>query len=48
VEEIQRDRRVNLSYTSNDKNTWISVSGAAHMTRDAAETKELWAPILEA
>jgi len=48
VEEIQRDRRVNLCYASNDKNTWISDSGAAHMTRDAAETKELWAPILEA
>ena len=48
VEEIQRDRRVNLCYASNEKNTWISVSGAAYMARDAPDTKELWAPILEA
>lgn len=48
VEEIEHDRRINLSYASNDKNTWISVSGTANMIRDTAKMEELWSPALKA
>lgn len=48
VDEIERDRRVNLSYSSADKNTWISVSGTANVVKDRAKMDELWTPILKA
>ncbi len=48
VDELERDRRVNLSYSSGDKNTWISVSGTANVVHDRAKMDELWSPILKA
>lgn len=48
MDEVQRDRRVNLSYGAGEKDTWVSVSGTANVVRDPAKKKELWSPILKA
>lgn len=46
VDEIRRDQRINLSYSSDD--TWVSVSGTATTVRDRAKMEELWSPVLKA
>ena len=48
VDEIEKDNRVNLAYSSADKNVYVSVSGRAEVVRDRAKIEELWSPILKA
>ena len=48
VEEIERDNRVNASYAKPEDNVYVSVSGAASITKDRAKMEELWNPILKA
>ncbi|HEX6901633.1 MAG TPA: pyridoxamine 5'-phosphate oxidase family protein [Thermoanaerobaculia bacterium] len=48
VDEVQRDRRVNLSYADPDDNRYVSLSGTAALVRDRAKMKELWKPVLKA
>ncbi|MDP9365336.1 MAG: pyridoxamine 5'-phosphate oxidase family protein [Chloroflexota bacterium] len=48
AQEVRRDDRVNVSFSDNDKNRWVSVSGNAELVRDRAKMEELWKPILKA
>ncbi len=47
VGEIEEDRHVQLSYAAPDKNTYVSVSGRASITRDKEKAKELWTPTMK-
>lgn len=42
VEEVRRDRRVNLSYAQPDKQRYVSLSGTADLVRDPAKMEQLW------
>ncbi|HRH45105.1 MAG TPA: pyridoxamine 5'-phosphate oxidase family protein [Pyrinomonadaceae bacterium] len=48
VEEIEKDNRVNVSYSQPDENTYVSVSGTASLVKDRAKIEELWNPIYKA
>lgn len=48
VDEVEHDRRVNLSYAAKDDNVWVSMSGTAEVVRDRAKMEELWKPALKA
>lgn len=43
-EEILHKQEVNLSYSSTEKQRYVSVSGRAHIVRNPAKTRELWKP----
>lgn len=46
--EIEKDSRVNVSYSSPSDNTYVSVSGSASIITDRAKIEELWNPIYKA
>jgi general stress protein 26 len=48
TEEIEKDRRVNVSYAAPDSNTYVSVSGTAAIIKDHQKIQELWSPIHKA
>ncbi len=48
TDEIEKDNRVNLSYSAPDDNVYVSVSGTAQIVKDKAKMEELWNPILKA
>jgi general stress protein 26 len=48
TEEIEKDRRVNVSYAAPDSNTYVSVTGTAEIVKDRAKIEELWNPIYKA
>lgn len=48
IGEIRRNGRVNVAYASPDKNTYVSVTGDAKVTRDQAKIDELWSDVLKA
>jgi general stress protein 26 len=48
VDEIEKDRRVNVSYAAPDKNIYVSVSGTAILVNDRAKIEEYWNPIYTA
>ena len=48
TEEIEKDRRVNVSYAAPDSNTYVSVTGTAAIVKDRAKIEELWNPIYKA
>jgi general stress protein 26 len=48
TDEIEKDRRVNVSYAAPDSNTYISVSGMAEIVKERAKIEELWNPIYKA
>lgn len=48
VEEIEKDRRVNISYAAPDKNIYVSVTGSASIVQDRAKIDEYWNPIYQA
>ena len=45
VEEIYDNRQVSLAYAAPDKQSYVSVSGLARLTRDSAKARELWTPM---
>lgn len=47
VAEIAADPRVNVSYASKGKNTYVSVAGRASVVRDRAKIDELWSPAMK-
>ena len=47
-EEIEKDNRVNVSYAAPSGNSYVSVSGTAHITSDQAKIDELWSPFYKA
>jgi general stress protein 26 len=48
VDELERDQRVNLSYSDVERQRYISVSGHAQLVRDKSKMKELWSPVYRA
>ncbi len=48
TDEIEKDNRVNLSYSKPGDNVYVSVSGTAQVVKDKAKMEELWNPILKA
>jgi general stress protein 26 len=48
TEEIEKDRRVNVSYAAPDTNTYVSVTGTAEIVTDREKIEELWNPIYKA
>jgi len=48
VEEIEKDDRVLVAYSSPDDNTYVSVFGHARLSKDRAKIEELWNPVHKA
>ncbi|MBD2356629.1 pyridoxamine 5'-phosphate oxidase family protein [Tolypothrix sp. FACHB-123] len=48
VFEIKNSQQVNISFTSGDKQRYISISGIAELVKDRQKMQELWKPELEA
>lgn len=48
VTEIDRVEQVNVSFSSPDKQRYVSMSGTAQTVRDRAKMQELWKPELKA
>lgn len=48
VDEVERDRHVNVAYAAPDKQVYVSVSGIAKVVRDRAKIEQLWTPELKA
>ncbi len=48
VEEIDRERHVNLAYSRPGHQSYVSISGDASVVQDRAKAKELWSPIFKA
>jgi general stress protein 26 len=48
VEQIAVHPEVNVSFSDQKQNNWISVAGRAVRTDDPAKAKELWNPFLKA
>jgi general stress protein 26 len=44
IRDIELDPHVNLAYYKDRTREWISVSGVAHLSRDRAKIRELYAP----
>lgn len=44
AEEIEKDGRVNVSYSDPDDNRYVSLSGTAEMIDERAKFEELWSP----
>ncbi len=47
VDEVQKERHVNLSFGDGGKNRYVSVSGTATLVKDAAKMKELYSPFIK-
>lgn len=47
VKEIEANPRVNVSYASASKNTYVSVSGLAKISRDRKKIDALWSPAMK-
>jgi general stress protein 26 len=48
VKEIEYHKCVNLSYSSQEKGIYVSISGKGEFVRDDEKIRELWKPLLEA
>lgn len=48
IEEIEKDNRVSVAYSDTGGNTYLSISGRAHVVKDRAKMEELWNPVLKA
>lgn len=48
TEEIETDSRVNISFSSWETNTYLSLCGDAEIVEDPEKEKELWNPLLKA
>ncbi len=48
VDELALEPGVNLSYADPDKDTYVSVTGTAHLSHDMAKTRSLWTKAAQA
>jgi len=48
VDEVEHEHQVNVSFSSPDKQRYVSVSGTAELVRDRRKMQELWKPELKA
>jgi general stress protein 26 len=44
AEEIEKDNRVNASYSDPEDNRYVSMAGTAELVTDRAKIEELWSP----
>ena len=44
AEEIEKDKRVNVSYSAPEDNRYVSMSGTVEIVDDRAKIEELWRP----
>lgn len=44
IDEIERDRRVNVAFSSPEKQDYVSVSGRAFLVKDRVRMEQLWNP----
>jgi general stress protein 26 len=47
VGEIERNSTINLSYTDQEEEVYVSISGRATVVKDNYKMQELWKPVLE-
>ena len=47
VDEVEEDQRVSVSYASDRDETYVSLSGTAHLVRDPERVLALWRPRLK-
>lgn len=47
IESIEQDQHVNLAFTKEDDNRWISIAGRAQVVTDRQKMKELWNPLMK-
>ncbi len=45
AEEIEKDNRVNVSYSEPDDNRYVSMSGTAEIVSDREKIEEFWSPL---
>ncbi|MFC7532656.1 pyridoxamine 5'-phosphate oxidase family protein [Actinoplanes sp. GCM10030250] len=48
VEQINHHPQVNVSFSDQKQNNWISIAGAAARVENRAKAEELWNPLLKA
>jgi general stress protein 26 len=48
VRELTRNKKVNVSYASKDRNVYVSVTGDARVNRDRAKIDEFWSDAYKA
>jgi general stress protein 26 len=48
VDEVERERHVNLAYSKPGDQVYVSISGNARVVRDRVKAAELWTPVLKA
>ena len=48
VDEVERERHVNVAYASPSDQRYVSVSGKARLVRDREKARELWTPAYKA
>lgn len=48
IRHIKNDTRVNLAYAAPDQQTYVSLKGAAEISKDRQKMEELWSPELKA
>lgn len=48
MDEVKKDRNVNVAYANPDKQHYVSLSGAARIITDQQKMEELWTPELKA
>src|SRR5205823_3227903 len=48
VQEVEHDGRVNVAFVGSDPERYVSVSGAATISRDQAQIRALWNPTYRA
>jgi len=47
VSEIEHNQQVNVSFTSSQKQRYVSISGTAQLVKDHNKMEELWRPELQ-
>lgn len=47
VDEVQRERHVNVAFSDNGDKTWMSLSGIAELVEDRRQMEALWTPFLK-
>lgn len=48
IEQIQQFPQVNVSFSNQKDNAWVSLAGPAEHVHDRAKSEELWNPLLKA
>lgn len=48
VDEVEQEEHVNVTFSDNDKNRWVSMSGMARLVRDRNRIEEYWNPVYKA